>query len=224
MSRLHSNFFSSLKQVEKRLKLEQPNSTLSQTPEINTSTTESLSSPIYLHNNTTQLHRQSSNLKEGEEDSETPLQFLSNSSDFPPTHEAESLLEKPLLINPPETLQEEITDFDEIGLLIELLGLGLSDCDSNSDYELETCDSCHCGSGFFGKIAGVKGPKCKKEMERLEGWISYFRKEKIEPFRLAHLLLGKAAFVHGNGDGEGFDGIEFPSTIDEFLRRDPPAA
>ncbi|KNA13877.1 hypothetical protein SOVF_112170 [Spinacia oleracea] len=223
MSRPHSNFFSSLKQVEKRLKLEQQKSSFSQIPEIDTSPTQSLSSPIYLDTNSTKLHHKSSNL---EGNSEVPLQFLSNSLDFLPTHEPESLPEKPLLMNPPKTL-EEINDVDEIGLLIELLGLSDFDGgDSNLDNELDTCNSCDCGSGFLGKIAGVKGPKCKKEKERLEGWIRYFRSEKIEPFRLSHLLLGKAAFVHANGDGncdgESFAGVEFPCTVEEFLRRDPP--
>lgn len=81
------------------------------------------------------------------------------------------------------------------------------------------CDSCHCEDGFYSKIVGVKGPRCGKEVERLEGWINYFlnggAEERIEPLRLSHLLLGKAAFVF---DG----GFEFPSSIEDFLLNDPP--
>jgi hypothetical protein len=43
--------------------------------------------------------------------------------------------------------------------------------------------------------------------------------EKKEPLRLAHLLLGKAAFI---SDGS-FAGLDFPSTIQEFLHTDPPS-
>lgn len=191
--------------------------------DIHTSTTPSLSSPLHLYKSSN-LDDKSSN---HEDDSEVPLEFLSSSLDFVPTNE-EILPEKPLLESNETLEKEELNDdnfdVDEIGLLIQLLGL--SDFEGNdSNLDLATCDSCHCDGGFFGKIVGVKGPKCKKEMERLEGWISYFRNENIEPFRLAHLLLGKAAFLCANGDEEGgIDGLEFPSTIEDFLRRDPPAS
>ncbi|XWS19811.1 hypothetical protein CRYUN_Cryun31cG0048400 [Craigia yunnanensis] len=78
---LHYNFFSSLKQVEKRLKLEnQPDlgscsSTSSQVPETNPTPIEFLGTPLYLHfdhltnitNNTLQ------------DSSEPPQAFLSSS-------------------------------------------------------------------------------------------------------------------------------------------------
>ena len=38
--------------------------------------------------------------------------------------------------------------------------------------------------------------------------------------RLAFLLMGKAAFE--SGDDCGFESLEFPSVIDEFLKIDPP--
>lgn len=80
-----------------------------------------------------------------------------------------------------------------------------------------------CDNGFLDKIVGVKGPKSVKELERLDGWIKEFLKgEKKEPFRLAHLLLGKAAFMHSDDDCDGFGGLVFPSTIDEFLLNEPP--
>lgn len=202
------------------MKLED-SSSLSQ-KSLSSTPTESLSSPIYLHNSTQFHHHNNtiSNQCSNPEDSETAREFLSNSLDFSPTQEEKSLPEKTLL-SPPEFVEE--IEVDEIGLLIELLGL--SDFEGgNSNLDLESCSSCHCGSGFLGKIAGVKGPKCKKEMERLDGWISYFRDEKIEPFRLAHLLLGKAAFLYGSGDGMSDEELEIPSTVDEFLRHDPPNA
>ncbi|KAF9620399.1 hypothetical protein IFM89_011772 [Coptis chinensis] len=89
-----------------------------------------------------------------------------------------------------------------------------------------------CGS-FYSKIVGVKGPKSEKEMERLDGWIKYFLSNKDddgvvkEPLRLVHLLIGKAgvASTSCNEDEDnngGFEDIEFPSTVEEFLEHDPP--
>ena len=79
--------------------------------------------------------------------------------------------------------------------------------------------------GFYEKIVGVKGPKCKIEVDRLERWISYFLRngesdgeERMEPLRLAFLLLGKAAFELEDGDTN----FEFPLAIEEFLKYDPP--
>ncbi|KAF2305392.1 hypothetical protein GH714_004895 [Hevea brasiliensis] len=144
---LHSNFFSSLKQVEKRLKLESP--------------TQPFNLP---HVGTNDTSTESLNFDKG-------------------NHEKESF------------------------------------CD----------DSCRCEGGFYEKIVGAKGPKCKKEVERLEEWIRYYLQdgggeEKREPLRLAFLLLGKANFESENGDGASFGGldIEFPSAIEEFLKYDPP--
>ena len=68
----------------------------------------------------------------------------------------------------------------------------------------------------------MEGPKCRKEVLRLDGWINHFMngggEEKQEPLRLAHLLLGKSAFVSDGAFGE----LDFPSTIQEFLHTDPP--
>ncbi|PWA44229.1 hypothetical protein CTI12_AA527900 [Artemisia annua] len=72
---------------------------------------------------------------------------------------------------------------------------------------------------FFDKVVKVKGPKCRKEVERLDGWIKFFLESGSEPLRLAHLLLAKAA-VCGEGEGER---VEFPDTVDEFLHNDPPS-
>ena len=162
------------------------------------------------------------NLSTFPESSELPQPFLSCSPQFPPTHENplhSNGLNHPKPITEPET---ETDPGDDIELLIQILGLS-EHCQKIQEEE----DSCHCQSGFYSKIAKVKGPKCGKEVERLEAWISYFlnggngEEEKIEPFRLALLLLGKAAFVSGGVDC-GFGGLEFPSTIEDFLMNDPP--
>ncbi|KAI8001385.1 hypothetical protein LOK49_LG09G01164 [Camellia lanceoleosa] len=92
--------------------------------------------------------------------------------------------------------------------------LGLKNCGETCGYEC----------GFYSKMIGVKGPKCVREMRRLEAWIKYFLNDggegRREPLRLTHLLLGKAAFLSECGDG--FGRFEFPSTIAEFLQNDPP--
>lgn len=131
---------------------------------------------------------------------------------------------------------------DHIEQLVQLLSL--PDCQQNAAEEEEKervgfglklcsyfggkdggCNSCHCEGGFYSKIVGVKGPKCEKEVERLDGWIKYFLnrggEEKIEPFRLSHLLLSKAAFLSEVDDGT-LDVLDFPSTIEDFLLNDPP--
>ncbi|PRQ29384.1 hypothetical protein RchiOBHm_Chr5g0013301 [Rosa chinensis] len=232
---LHFNFFSSLKQVEKRLKLEYPSeqSTPSQSPlvESNRLLTESLSSPIYLdldpsNNNN---HYSSSTLQDS---SEAPEVFLSCSPQFIPTQENPT---QPNALNDPKTINDTEGEaiVDDIERLIQLLGL--SSCQEKDEekagLELKCGgsenggNSCHCEGGFYEKIVGVKGPKCGREVERLEGWINYFLngngEGKIEPFRLAHLLLSKAAFVSEGAD-HGFGDLDFPSTIGDFLRNDPP--
>ncbi|XP_074276712.1 uncharacterized protein LOC141600383 [Silene latifolia] len=222
----HSNFFSSLKQVEKRLKLD----TLSpappqQPPQTVHPSTESLSSPLYLyvdHNhNLSNVGNHNSNF----DNSETPIEFLSNSVEFPQTHDNPPLESPQIDAKTVDCVEND--QVDEMGLLIKLLGLleferGGSE---NDGEEINaTCSSCHCVGGFYDKVVGMKGPKCGKEMERLDGWIKHFRDKKIESFRLAHLLLGKATCVNGDDDdnGGGFQGVEFPSTVEDFLRHDPP--
>lgn len=126
-------------------------------------------------------------------------------------------------------------DLDDIGRLIRLLGLsdlGVEDREKGKGRDLtEVCgggggNPCGCRGGFYEKIVGVKGPKCRSEEERLNGWIEHFSNgggsERIEPLRLAHLLLGRAALTCGNADF-GFRGVlEFPGTVEEFLQSDPP--
>ncbi|CAK9139253.1 unnamed protein product [Ilex paraguariensis] len=224
----HSHFFSSLKQVEKRLKLDNPSQpyTLSSPPppppasaaESSQTLTESLSSPIYLNFDRPTITDHSII----QDNSEVPHEFLSNSSDFPPTHE-----DPPHSTNPEnqEVIYEgKNSGVDDIQLLMQLLGSSDSqEDDEEKDDLVLNCGGCD--DGFYGKIVGVKGPKCGKELERLEGWIKHFlngsgEEGRREPLRLAHLLLGKAAFVSKESDGIGEFG--FPSTVDEFLQDDPP--
>ncbi|EEF41009.1 uncharacterized protein LOC8284665 [Ricinus communis] len=211
---LHSNFFSSLKQVEKRLKLESPTKPSSFSPppgpppniKTNYTSTESLSTPIYL-----QEESNSNSSTTPQESSEAPLAFLSSSpSQFLP--------------NPPEEEQSRSIHedgVDDIQLLMQVLGL--SDIRKrNKGQQVEGNECCECEGGFYEKIVGVKGPKCKIEMDRLERWIDYFlhnsecgAEGRMEPLRLAFLLLGRATF-------ELDTGLDFPSTIEDFLKYDPP--
>ncbi|MCE3215224.1 hypothetical protein HAX54_001388 [Datura stramonium] len=210
----HSNFFSSLKQLEKRLKLDDP----SQQEAVETPT-QSLISPLYLNCDETSADSITSNTNIKE--SETPLRFLSNSSHFPLARET------PSQINPTQ-VQERVgiveadgNGVDEIELLMQLLGLSDRKSEGSKRVEMDL----GCDDAFYGKIVGVKGPKSEKEVERLEGWIEHFLDknsgEQRESFRLAHLLLGKAALIHSEVS-DGIGSFEFPSTIDEFLHNDPP--
>lgn len=85
----------------------------------------------------------------------------------------------------------------------------------------ETSASCDCsGGGFYKNVVGAKGPRCERERRRLDGWIDLYRRERAEPARLAHLMIGKAVTLSRDCGG-GFDGVEFPATVEEFLDRDP---
>lgn len=212
----HTYFFSSLKQVEKRLKSENTSqSSINPSPpppESDFTPPESLSSPIYL--NFDQPTTSNSILQE----SEPPQEFLSSSLDFPATHE-DPPQSSP--IHNPETINLfETNGVDDIDLLMQLLGL--SDCKKEEQEGVGLDLNSNCDDGFYVKIAKVKGPKCKKEVQRLEGWIKHFMNEgeRKEPLILAHLLLAKAALLSDNSGGCG--GFEFPSTVDEFLQNDPP--
>ncbi|XP_011035449.1 PREDICTED: uncharacterized protein LOC105133244 [Populus euphratica] len=211
----YNNFFSSLRQVEKRLKVENPTT-------VETNCEESLSTPLYLHTDQEPINNNSLT-SSNEESSEPPLAFLSPS------------LQSSTKTSPfyPQIIKESKTnDIDDIQNLIQLLGL--SDIrerkqrhQEEDDVNERVCvgggEFCGCEGGFFEKIVGVKGPKCEKEVERLEGWIRYFLgdggDEGREPLMLAFLLLGKAAYELEVVDGGGLD---FPSTVEEFLKFDPP--
>ncbi|WCJ27358.1 hypothetical protein M5689_009108 [Euphorbia peplus] len=200
-----STFFFSLKQVEKRLKLETPTPSSSNIQKTNPTFTDSLSTPMFIQtcqggsNTTTSTPLQDS--------SEPPPAFLSSSSQSPPREFPEQQLDTGVI--------------DDIDLLMQ--HLGLSDFGRKrvtDDGDDDEC--CGCESGFYEKIVGVKGPKSKKEVDRLDGWISYFLRGdgegRTETLRLGYLLLGKAACELEGGDR----GLDFPLAIEEFLKNDPP--
>ncbi|KAM3284729.1 hypothetical protein P3S67_023528 [Capsicum chacoense] len=204
----HSNFFSSLKQLEKRLKLENNPSQ----KEVIDTPTQSLMSPLYL--NCDDSITSNTNLKE----SETPLRFLSNSpldQETPPHISPKQVQERVGVV------EADGDGVDEIQLLMQLLGLTDRKREGSKKMEVEF----GCDDAFYGKVVGVKGPKSEKEVERLQGWIEHLMDrnsgERRESFRLAHLLLGKAALIHSEVS-HGVDRFEFPSTVDEFLHNDPP--
>ncbi|QCD83900.1 hypothetical protein DEO72_LG2g4249 [Vigna unguiculata] len=247
----HFNFFSSLKQVEKRLKLDQTSAAIeSQTQE------STLGSPIFLQSNCSQNCP-------SQDSSEPPQAFLSLPQEFPATYQNPSQIdhvEKRLKLDQTSAAIESQTQESTLGSPIFLQSncsqncpsqdsseppqaflslpqefpatyqnpsqidhlLGLSDKQEQRGDSFDDCGSCHCEGGFYEKVVGVEGPKCRKEVVRLDGWIKHFLngggEEKLEPLRLAHLLLGKAAFV---SDGGAYRELDFPSTIQEFLHTDP---
>ncbi|KAK8964627.1 hypothetical protein KSP40_PGU020486 [Platanthera guangdongensis] len=145
-----------------------------------------------------------------DESSEPLSEFLS----VPPSQEPD-----PAKDDKEEGADDDDDDDDDINGLINLLGL------STDGKEGEGMSSCHCRrGGFYGNAAGIKGPMCARELDRLDGWIEHYRREGREPARLAHLLLAKAvsAEAGGVGDDDGFWGIGFPPTVDDFLEHDPP--
>jgi hypothetical protein len=179
--------------------------------------TESLGSPIFLH-----FDQSVSYASTFQENSEPPQEFLSSSPQTQPQSDG--------LEHPKTVVETENEAVDDIQRLIQLLGL--SDCEEKEEEAergragLGGGSSCDWEDGFYAKIVGVKGPKCRKEVQRLEGWIEYFTngcgvEEREEPLRLAYLILGKAAFVSEDADC-GFGGMESPSSIEEFLQNDPP--
>lgn len=165
-----------------------------------------------------------------EDSSEPPHAFLSVSQEFPPTHHNHPQTSPSDHLRIEDDDGDDDVDVDDIEQLMKLLGLseeqkcGLEDVGDEEDDG--GGNSCHCEGGFYSKIVGVEGPKCRKEVLRFDGWIKHFLNgdgvEKLEPFRLAHMLLGKAAFISEGADG-GFEGLEFPSTIQEYLHTDPPS-
>ncbi|XP_020595577.1 uncharacterized protein LOC110035648 [Phalaenopsis equestris] len=201
----HDRFFSSLNQVEKRL--------ASEKELISPPSQVSFSSPLYLSSSKPQpASFKPSTL---DESSDPAPEFLS----IPP--------EKAHDLTPPEAVQDDINDEeedDEIDGLISLLGLSEDGEDCGGGLGSSYCS----GGGFYRKVVGLKGPNCEKEMQRLDGWIVHYRRERKEPARLAHLLLAKAVSLAGRDWGTdddndaAFGEIGFPSTVEEFLGHDPP--
>ncbi|GAU40649.1 hypothetical protein TSUD_83270, partial [Trifolium subterraneum] len=150
----HSKFFSSLKQVEKRIKLENTTTKTTESDQVQESNfVSTLGSPLFLQTSCSQTCQT-------QESSEPPQEFLSISQGFSLTHQDPSSQITPL-DDPTNEAQEDV---DEIERLMMLLGMtdekrgGVDFEDDDND-----CDSCHCEGGFYSKIVGVEGPKCKKE-------------------------------------------------------------
>ncbi|XP_048141577.1 forkhead box protein G1-like [Rhodamnia argentea] len=208
---MRSNFFSSLERVEKRLKLDRPRRR--QTPQTTASSPldHSPASPLHLLSSLPYHHHHHHHQALDpppppppplQDSSEAPEAFLSCSPQFhsPP--------ESP----PPPATEIDADSADDIDRLMRMLGLGNREPKSRGGGGAGCGDAgaCECEGGFYERIAGVKGPKCPKEAERLDRWIECFLNgrgggdgdERVEPLRLVHLLLGKAASVcEGGGCG-----------------------
>lgn len=203
----HDRFFSSLKQVEKRLASEKESIPIA-TP----SSPISFTSPLYLSSSKPQPAPFPL-----DESSAPPSEFLS----VPPSPEHDPIPPRSAKKRSYDNEADEEgldDDDDDINRLINLLDLS-----TDGKYE-EGVSSCHCsGGGFYRNAVGLKGPMCARELDRLDGWIKHYRREGRQPARLAHLLLAKAVSTAGGmGDDDGFWGIGFPPTVDDFLEHDPP--
>ncbi|KAF5191351.1 hypothetical protein FRX31_019056 [Thalictrum thalictroides] len=235
----HTKFFSSLKQVEKRLKSEHSNQQSSSTPTTQGSSS-SLSAPLYLYNTSYDHDNQAIINTQADLDSNPPPEFLSHHSTFDDIHTPlpSNVVDDGIGVDHGKNDIQEI--LQHLGLLgIEDKGMGKSEMKNLRSGDDGDGDGGGEGVGsFYSKIVGVKGPKNKKEMDRLDGWIKYFLSDndvndddegvKVkEPLRLIHLLIGKAIALANEGGGDscgdsGFEDMDFPSTVEEFLEHDPP--
>ncbi|KAI0496602.1 hypothetical protein KFK09_022922 [Dendrobium nobile] len=203
----HDRFFSSLNRVEKRLASEKEPIFFATPP-----SPISFGSPLYLSS----PKPQPASFKPSalDESSGPAPEFLSIPS--PMVYDP-----APSLAAQKDELKYEEED-DEIDRLISFLGLSADGEEGGGGL-----GSCHCSGGeFYRRAVGVKGPICEKEMGRLNGWIEYYRRERREPARLAHLLLAKAVSMEASrgsdADDDAFRAIGFPPTVEEFLEHDPP--
>lgn len=217
-------------QVEKRLKLERTSTTATESQsqveeESNNFVSRgssTLSSPMFLLHQDQPSGNQITCSTQG--NSEPPQAFLSIPQELPLTHQHQRSSQTVIPSDQIEIVNE-VQDVDDIERLMQLLGIAPEEEQRDGFDGDGGGDSCHCEGGFYSKIVGVEGPKCKKEVLRLDGWIKHFLngdgvEKKQEPLRLAHLLLGKASFLSEGG----FEGLDFPSTIQEFLHTDPPSS
>ncbi|PIA30093.1 hypothetical protein AQUCO_05700067v1 [Aquilegia coerulea] len=210
----HTKFFSSLKQVEKRLKSEHDN----QQGE-GTSSSSSLSAPLYLYNTSYDQENQVIINTQEDLDSNPPQEFISHhSSTFDDIQAPSNVVDDEVRV-----VDHGKNDIQEVLQHLGLLGIENKEMGKSEMKNLRSEDDGNGGIGsFYSKIVGVKGPKNEKEMDRLDGWIKYFLSNNddeginvMEPLRLIHLLIGKAVVIaneekgDSNGDG-GFGDMEFP--------------
>ncbi|GLJ31636.1 hypothetical protein SUGI_0635540 [Cryptomeria japonica] len=141
-------------------------------------------------------------------ESEAAAEFLShpsnqmwmNSSEEPETETWDECLD---IGDSKYYTERESGGFDDIVDLCKLLKLD-GDClqapqKSHQSLEMDEPSRVHMEyqiSTFYSKVAQVKGPKSEEEVKALDAWIHHFVDRKKEPFRLAHLLLTKAASQH----------------------------
>lgn len=224
----HSSFFSSLKRVEKRLKSEQSlqHTELKHKSSSSSadSVSQSLSTPLYLLSSNHRMTNDSdcNNPATIPDSSVPPQAFFSSSSEVLSTPHR-----NPRPIESPDSSDSRAEcEIDDIAKLVKLLGM--AEHVRKSQEKAERRDLGGEDDSFYEKIVGVKGPKSEKEAERLDGWIEHFMngnngEEVMEPLRLAHLLLGKSAFMHNSREDCGYGGLEFPDTVEDFLQNDPPS-
>ncbi|KAL4180792.1 hypothetical protein AMTRI_Chr12g267850 [Amborella trichopoda] len=190
----HANFFSSLKQVERRIASEDK-SKENPIPQIHSFPPSSeydtgFSSVIHIQYPAETL------IPQGGSQSQPPLEFLSDNSPLPNNSIDFS--------NHQETIGVEKEggefngDDDEIWELCELLGLGK---DGLYSEEIDCW--------------GISGAK----MKRLNGWVKCLMKDGFEneELRLGHLMVAKAVALSG-----GACELEFPDSVEELLLQDPP--
>nr|CAD1842543.1 unnamed protein product [Ananas comosus var. bracteatus] len=177
----HARFFSSLKQISFG------GFTPKQNPKPQASSSiDPSGSPIF-------LAYPQSNLRDSDSGSGPARDFLSSSS---------SEEEKGGEDHADQKEQECDTGDDEIEHLMNLLDVEV-DVEGAGE-AAESCGECE----FYAKVAGVRGPKCEKERQRLEGWVEHFYRGwrgagRREPARLAHLLLAKASCSATGAAGSG---------------------
>nr|CAD1842490.1 unnamed protein product [Ananas comosus var. bracteatus] len=198
----------SLSQVEERLASEDSPPNKTPKPEASSSIDPS-GSPIF-------LAYPQSNLRDSDSGSGPARDFLSSSSSSSSSEEKGGEDHADQKEQECDTGDED--DDDEIEHLMNLLDVEV-DVEGAGE-AAESCGECE----FYAKVGGVRGPKCEKERQRLEGWVEHFYRGwrgagRREPARLAHLLLAKASC-----SADGCGGIGFPDTVEEFLEHDPVLA